>query len=183
MDQRIAYYHSNPRCLQNWIPLFIQIISMVRNNAYVVYREHFKSDAITHSRFTLEMIKALMKRAYQYYLPVSRVVKSPSKSKKPAKIYMKSNKRPRLAKHITREQLLSNFPQRKYPAPHIPVESKLGQGSCLWCSVLFKEAQRAGEDVQWDREVRRTSKICGCCSAHEPCYLCTEHFSLFHNTA
>ena len=99
---------------------------MVRNNVYVVYWEHFKSNAITHSRFTLEMIKALTKRAYQYYLPVSRVVKSPSKSKKLAKIYMKSNKRPRLAEHVTRKQLLSNFPQRKYPAPHIPVESKLG---------------------------------------------------------
>ena len=31
-DQRIAYYHPNLRCIQNWIPIFIQILRIVRNN-------------------------------------------------------------------------------------------------------------------------------------------------------
>ena len=118
VDQKIAYYHLNLCCLQNWIPFFIQIISMVRNNAYVIYWDHFKTNTITHSTFTLEMIKAFMKKAYQYYLPASCVVKSPTKlRKKTAKIYMKLNKRLRLGKHVTCKQLLSNSPQRNFAAP------------------------------------------------------------------
>lgn len=32
-DQRIAYYHPNLRCLRNWIPIFIQIVSIIRSNS------------------------------------------------------------------------------------------------------------------------------------------------------
>ena len=43
-DQRIAYYHPNLRCNRNWIPMFMQLMSIVRNNCYIVYRSHFKKD-------------------------------------------------------------------------------------------------------------------------------------------
>ena len=39
--QRIVYYHSNLRCQQNWIPMFIQMLSIVRNNLYIIYWEFF----------------------------------------------------------------------------------------------------------------------------------------------
>ena len=67
-DQRIAYYHLNCRCLRNWIPMFIQILSLIRNNLYIMYREHFKKEAVSHKKFAWEMIHALMGSAHKYYL-------------------------------------------------------------------------------------------------------------------
>ena len=45
-DQRISYYHPDLKCHRNWIPMFLQIMSIVRNNAYIVYCEHFGAYAI-----------------------------------------------------------------------------------------------------------------------------------------
>ena len=47
-DQRIAYYHPNLCSRKNWIPMFVQIMSIVRNNAYIVHREYFKNEALSH---------------------------------------------------------------------------------------------------------------------------------------
>ena len=66
-NQRIAYYHPDMRCYRNWIPMFIQILSMVRNNCYLVYYDHYKSKAVTHKSFTLKMIDALMTESSFYY--------------------------------------------------------------------------------------------------------------------
>ena len=56
-DQRIAYYHPNLRCRRNWIPMFIQLLSMIRNNAYIVHREHFSNKKRgVHKKFTIDMI-------------------------------------------------------------------------------------------------------------------------------
>ena len=38
-DQRIAYYQPDLRCRRTWIPLFIQLLSLTRNNAYHVHKE------------------------------------------------------------------------------------------------------------------------------------------------
>ena len=66
-DQRIAYYHPDMRCYRNWIPMFIQILSMVRNNSYLVYCDHYKSKAMSHKSFTLKMIDELMSESSFYY--------------------------------------------------------------------------------------------------------------------
>ena len=43
----------------------------------------------------------------------------------------------------------------------------------------------AGADVDWDREVKRTMKICKFCAANskssDAAYLCKEHFEIFHD--
>lgn len=67
-DQRIAYYHPDMRCYRNWIPMFIQILSMVRNNSYLVYYDHYKNKgAMTHKSFTLKMIDELMNKSTFHY--------------------------------------------------------------------------------------------------------------------
>jgi len=68
-DQRIAYYHPNMRCMRTWIPMFIQIISMIRNNCFLVYRNHHKDTKrmrLTHKQFTMAMIDSLLKEAVFY---------------------------------------------------------------------------------------------------------------------
>ena len=71
-DQRIAYYQPDLRCHRNWIPMFIQILSIIRSNSYIVYRSCSVMKPMTHKQFTLEMISALMMNAndeYQKNLP------------------------------------------------------------------------------------------------------------------
>lgn len=75
-DQRISYYHPNLRCQRTWIPMFMQIISMVRTNSYLVYSEHCKKNkkkGITHKEFTYEIITHLMTKARQYHLHESGI--------------------------------------------------------------------------------------------------------------
>ena len=67
-DQRIAYYHPDLRCLRNWIPMFIQVLSMIRNNCYVIHYECLQKDADTHKQFALNMIKGLMTKAINAYV-------------------------------------------------------------------------------------------------------------------
>ena len=44
-DQRISYYMPDLRCRRNWIPLFIQLLGMIRNNSYIIYRSHHKKNS------------------------------------------------------------------------------------------------------------------------------------------
>jgi len=65
-DQRIAYYQPNLRCRRNWIPMFIQILNIIRSNSYIVYRSCPKIKPMTHKKFTLEMISRLIKNAHKH---------------------------------------------------------------------------------------------------------------------
>ena len=68
-DQRISYYHPDLRCLRNWVPMCIQILSMIRNNGFIVHNNDEKIDNHdTHKVFTLSMITKLMKNATNAYL-------------------------------------------------------------------------------------------------------------------
>ena len=58
-DQRISYYHPNLRSYRNWIPMFLQIISLVRNNSYLVYRANTEKP-MSYKEFTLNMVETLL---------------------------------------------------------------------------------------------------------------------------
>ena len=122
------------------------------------------------------MIKSLMRKAHKEYLHVPCVKYYVMKSVSPAPL----NIHPRLSKFLSCLELLRKFPRGMSVCPHVPEDSNVGRGSCVWCSVLFDKAKRAGEEVSWDQEVKRTLKICGYCSAHKPVFLCREYFSIFH---
>ena len=53
-DQHISYYHPNIRCRRNWVPMFIQMLSIIRSNSYIVHKSFFKKNLchikILHSR-------------------------------------------------------------------------------------------------------------------------------------
>ena len=68
VDQRIAYYQADLRCLRTWLPMFLQIMSIVRANSFIVYSQIKKKDALSRKEFTLGMIKALMRKANEHYL-------------------------------------------------------------------------------------------------------------------
>eukprot|EP00957_Ditylum_brightwellii_P167518 12752005-Ditylum_brightwellii.AAC.1 len=54
VDQHIAYYHPVLRCRRNWIPIWIQILSLMHNNAYIVYKDHHDMKVSSHKHFTIE---------------------------------------------------------------------------------------------------------------------------------
>ena len=66
-DQRISYYHPDLRCFRTWMPMFIQILSMIRNNSYITHKQHDEQKAMKHKEFTLDFIDELMKRSINYY--------------------------------------------------------------------------------------------------------------------
>ena len=37
-DQRISYYHPDIRCRRNWVPICIQLLSIIRNNSFLVMK-------------------------------------------------------------------------------------------------------------------------------------------------
>ena len=72
-DQLIAYYHPNLRCYRTWIPMFLQIVSMIRCNCYLVYKSKYrnrprsKANVLSHKQFTLAMVDELLKKAEHYH--------------------------------------------------------------------------------------------------------------------
>eukprot|EP00957_Ditylum_brightwellii_P059697 4532524-Ditylum_brightwellii.AAC.1 len=68
IDQHISYYMPDFRCNRNWLPTFIQMLAMIRNNSYLVHVDHYtkkygKKKCMSHKMFTLCMIEDLMEKA------------------------------------------------------------------------------------------------------------------------
>ena len=71
----ISYYQpSNFRCQRTWLPIFLQLLSIIRNNGFIVYREFFGKKALSHKTFTLEMIDWLMSKAKFYDNKISNTM-------------------------------------------------------------------------------------------------------------
>ena len=68
-DQRIAYYHILLQCLRTWLPMFLQIMSMIRSNSYIVYRSFHRNKSMSHKKFSLKIIEYLMAQAYETHVP------------------------------------------------------------------------------------------------------------------
>ena len=194
-DQMIAYYHPDLRCRRNWIPILLQILSIIRGNSYIAHRQFFKKNANTHKKFTLNMIAYLMHEAHSKYtkaLPtirkqVCQVISKKRFANSTPRTLKKATKRPRLQLGTSSSELYSKFPARMFPPRknHVPIKAGK-RGSCIVCAFIFNQAKRAGEEVIWDREVKRTATICSICSdaslAGDTCFLCRDHFDTFHDS-
>ena len=207
-DQRITYYHPNLRCYRNWIPILTQILSIIRNNAFIIHRAHFKGKALSHKKFTLAMIKHLMMKAKESYLPFrtgglrsslqsssspSSKAKSPPGKRKSSILFAagSQNKRPRFSKDASVSAGLAEYPQRKVTPRNMHVRVRNEKnivGSCVVCAMKFAEMKKNDTEVtpKWDAEVKRTAMICGFCSTERETgqciFLCKEHFGTFHDT-
>ena len=59
-DERIAYYHPNLKCHKTWIPIFLQGLSIIRNNIFLI----FQKDQTQKKSKRLEMVSVLMQTAH-----------------------------------------------------------------------------------------------------------------------
>ena len=157
-DQRVAYYIPNLRCNRNWVPLFLQVISIVRVNAYVMYKSITNSQgkkAMTHKKFTLSIIKYFMNHAHAlaasqpkstqkhsnvpFVTPPRNIdhrIVSPSSP--PVKKKRKTNKDQCQQIGIkSSSDLFNKFPKQKdKEIKHIQVVNEEGKiGSCVMCCI------------------------------------------------
>ena len=191
-DQRIAYYQPNLRCRRNWIPMFLQIMSIIRSNSYVVYKSCAETKPIPHKKFTLEMIGRLMENANMHQ-SLRRSQHNNSLAKAAASAATKSSEPPpKRQRHASTEgssSIISKFPQRHLKPRLAHVRTALDQkfkGACIVCSQLYADRKAAGETIDWDKVVKRTKMVCRYCTENSEkkvrCYLCKEHHDTFHDT-
>ena len=62
-DQRIAYSYPNLRCRRNWIPFFIQLLSTIHANAFMVHQNYFKKKSLAYKKFTFALIDGLIQKS------------------------------------------------------------------------------------------------------------------------
>ena len=192
-DQRIAYYMPDLRCRRNWIPIFIQLLGMIRNNSYVVYKEHHKTKAKSHKHFLYTMVTELLLKAH-YHCNMNRKRggnRETVKRKREAQAIQQMNKRTTKSANPMNTQLRAcDFPQRfNTQLRHRRVRSTSGQarGACIMCSTLFHESTRIAKqsgrtcNLIWEDFVQRPYSVCeGCTTKHLKCFLCKKHETSFH---
>ena len=201
LDKRISYYHPDLRCFRSWIPVFIQFLSVIRNNMFIIYSEFFKKEAVLHKQFTMQIVGILMAKAHSCAQQTNEQIgnsprlistqrRTESGSPKPSSSRLQSEyfRSFRRRKYSDCKHMLYNYTQRKTPPleAHIRVKSKTGQrGGCVWCALLWKEKKVKGEVVKaWNNDMKRTSMVCLFCTAQcktmDNVFLYKEHFPAFH---
>ena len=170
-DQQIAYYHPNLRCRINWIPMFIQVLSLIRNNTYIVHNETYGKQAKEHKKHVYEMIHYLMEQAHKYYEVVdSKSMSSVQSCLSTISTYKDSTppdfnrKRAASKSHSSRsstsKRCLSNYPRRKHNPNemHVRVLHKdslhQNQSSYVYCWIEFARKKKEGVRVNWDKDMK-----------------------------
>ena len=170
-DQRISYYHpTNLICQRTWLPIFLQLLSIIRNNTYLVHCQFLKKKSFPHKKFTLEMITWLMKKCEQNFLDEA--------SNEPGNIATTSQLRNRvlkipnlqMRKPSSNETLTFNFPRRFHTPKEIhslsTVDPSVGRGTCVVCSANWQHLKTEQPSAHFQRETCRTVKHCSYCLVH-----------------
>ena len=190
-DQRISYYHPTKLvCQRNWIPIFIQLLSIVRNNAFIVHRKSMTTNDLSHKALTMELVIWCMSRAREECTnrlkrtdvvaaaasPVSEITGPPS-------VIIKRRAK-RKSSSLALDDLSIRFPSRFIKPMELHSRTNVKRGTCVVCSAEYMDRKRQGERLKFDEEVKRTHLHCGFCSLTSTdkshAFLCKKHFESFH---
>eukprot|EP00957_Ditylum_brightwellii_P191145 14554020-Ditylum_brightwellii.AAC.1 len=61
--QCISYYIPNHCCHRNGLPMFLQVLAIIRNNCYVVHKDYHGPKKNGHKLLTLSLIEDLVAKA------------------------------------------------------------------------------------------------------------------------
>ena len=170
--------------------MFIQIMSIIRNNAYIIYHAHFGKNSKTHKAFTLEIIKVLRhsykKEKNLMEERLTRKKRKQNNNETPSfkfkvrrcnsaadinALWPNSMTNPKL--HIRSNELTIN-------GAKVKVETR---GTCVICSENKLEKKSRNEEYNWKTNTGCTNYVCVECSKEGiACYLCKNHFNDFHQT-
>ena len=193
-DQHISYHHPDVRCQQSWVPMFIQILSVIRSNSYIIHKTYFEKKALAHKDFTMEIIHTLMNRALgedggtdASPLTMASSFRTPP-SKKALQVNLmkremenKKNQQKERHKQIRLSvytDLDKAFPLRKDLPLTLHKQVSDGPGvraRCVYCSWQYNHTDKAKRG-EWTKVVKRTSMVCYHCNT----FLCVKHFDIFH---
>ena len=180
-DQRISYYHpSQLVCKRTWIPIFMQLLSIIRNNAYLVHRQNSKKP-LTQKKFLHHMVCWLMMKCRAATQQSSLSLTCP-----PSSTRNKSKKRRASPSSMSAvENLTERFPNRYATPKELHSRTNIRRGRCVFCSALWKDKKKNNQDRgDIRKETKRTLLHCQYCSLNSPtsdiCFLCKEHFDVYH---
>ena len=182
-DQRISYYHpSKLVCYRNWIPIFIQLLSIIRNNAYIIHCSNMEKDALTHKEFTQEIVCWLMSHASDTAIESSSRI---PKAKAPEAKTATNRKRKKTTSTLSAvQQLLERFPSRVTTPKELHARTNIGRGTCVYCSAQYIDDKKRGKKVCFEKDTKRTFLHCSFCTLtskdKSTSFLCKEHFDVFH---
>ena len=154
IDKMIAYYHPDLRCRRNWIPILIQIPSIVQGNSYIVHRFFFQKKGDTHKKCALSIVTYLMNQAHIKYIdalprirrPVCEVASPKRRAISPLNSPNKTTKRPRLETELSYSNFILKFPGRKIPPwkNHVAIKGQK-RGSCIVWEFIYNQKKRNDE--------------------------------------
>ena len=187
IDQFIAYYHPNLRCRRNWIPMFIQIVSMIRSNCFIVHK-HGNQAPLSHKDFTLEMIRALLNKATQLDLNTAAPTRPIDSILTPTKTVSVIKLRKR--KTTCTDNFDIQWPYRNESNhKRMKIEASTN-GTCVYCiKEKLEERDRCRttsntNKIDWNKGLGRTKYVCKECteksSTGSACFLCKKHMDAMH---
>lgn len=177
-------------------PLFIQLLSLTRNNAYHVHKEDALKKKKIPSHKLLDMIKTLLQNAHMHRKLEEELLTCPI-GHRCFIHYNQKRQIERESQELVEEMGNLSLPSQKRAkvshffrqfstnVNHEQVSVKK-RGMCVICSEEYQLKKIAcyenDEDLpDYDKEVTKTPIICGGYSSNEHrCYLCKKHFRLFH---
>ena len=207
-DQKVAYYHPDLRCYRNWIPMFLQLLSLIRVNCYIIYLFHHPLNKEkgttykTHKDFTMAIVTHLMDRA-KFEIEKSNARKS--KTQKRLRDYTEIIDRtdmdileefesqqaeeeeepPKKRRRATRTSFknVQRLPVIRLQEPrHLHVMGKLGGASgrpgCEFCKFMWKTKKYYGRETGTFDKDVKRTTL-GCLHCDVP--LCKNHFNIFHD--
>ena len=186
-DQRISYYHpSKVVCQRNWIPIFIQLLSIVRNNAYIVHRNRMGENALSHKAFSMEIVCWCMSRAQEECTNRLKrtTISSPVSELTGLSSAIIKRRAKRKSSSLAIDELSTRFPSRFITSIELHSRTNVKRGTCVMCSAEYMDRKRDGEKLKFDSEVKRTHLHCAFCSLTSTdkshAFLCKTHFEAFH---
>ena len=195
-DQQISYYHPNLRCQRNWIPMFLQTVSMTRNNIYVAHTQDVSEKERKPQRdVALEIIGVLMENAiYWDAIGKTEELRCRINSRTKKRIMMNAEKRSKKLVGVKRRRYnlpVTFFPNRLMKANGYDHKRATAEkrGTCVVCAINAKKQRMAMDNGSGDEDgsiatVKRataTHHICETCSSEDTvCYVCKKHWKEFH---
>mmetsp|Transcript_17478 Transcript_17478/g.39451 ORF Transcript_17478/g.39451 Transcript_17478/m.39451 type:complete len:315 (-) Transcript_17478:15-959(-) len=167
-------------CSRTWVPIFVQILSIIRNNSHLIHRETTRENVLSHKALTLGFITWFMDQAADAHgfkplegddmelLPPRAAKQSCMDSPKPGDDAL--------------NELFPNLLKRPIDL-HCSALVKTPRRTCVYCSAVFADRKKLGEDLSFQKNCKRTFYHCSYCSigSEQTSFLCKDRFETFHS--
>ena len=147
--------------------MFLQIISMIRSNCYIIYKSKFKNrpKTLNHKQFTLSMINILLQKAEHYQRQNVQELSSIDTTTSSTRNTTTSRNTTRTP--VTRQSIMPSY----HPLLSLPSTGSLSSFDTNSCSVatrIARESHRRVKMVSNEKDnngkPKRLNKACKYCS-------------------